>query len=53
MYENIQEAINFALSRSLLNDPVKENTAALWALVLKFGHFRFADLIGYWYPINR
>jgi len=53
MYSYVKEVFSLARERSLLNDPIKENTAALWSLALKFGDYRFADIIGYWYPINR
>ncbi len=38
----------FALAniRSTKNDPVQENTAAIWSLAIKFGDYRFASLMG-------
>ncbi len=53
MYAYFKEAFSFAKTRSKTHDPIDENTAALWAFVLKFGDYRFANLIGYWYPVNR
>jgi hypothetical protein len=35
-----------ALANSVNSDPQEENTAAIWALAIKFGSQRFADLAG-------
>ncbi|MBW8191840.1 PHP domain-containing protein [Neiella marina] len=44
----VQEVMKTALARTAAGaDPAEENTAALWALAIKFGSYRFASLAGY------
>lgn len=43
---HINRVFSLALQRSQDHDPVKENTAALWALAITFGNQRFARMAG-------
>lgn len=42
----IGELFTLAKARSVSEDPVKENTAALWALAIEYGSPKFARFIG-------
>ena len=42
----VNEAMQMAMINSIDGDPIEENTAAVWALAIKFGSERFASLAG-------
>ncbi|MCM2679425.1 hypothetical protein [Echinimonas agarilytica] len=48
----VGETMGLALSRSATEGAQEENTAAIWALAIKFGHWRFAQLAGVQPPAN-
>jgi hypothetical protein len=42
----VNQAMHLAMINSIDGDPIEENTAAIWALAIKFGSKRFASLAG-------